>query len=99
MIGKYCIIANKSYGLFCGVVTAWDPAAGVARVSDARHIAQWYGRAGGITSLAEHGICGARASEARIGAASAVAELTGVVNLFACSDVARDSLVAAGERA
>lgn len=91
---RYAIIANKSYGLYCGVVESFDAINGVAEVRECRHVAQWYGRTGGITSLAAYGLCGARASESRIGAPCR-ATLTGVVNVFDCTPEARASLEAA----
>lgn len=91
MIGNYVIAANKSYGLYCGWLVSFDSAKGVAALRECRHIARWYGRTGGITSLACYGICGPNASESRIGGACD-ASLTGIVNVFACSDEARRSL-------
>lgn len=94
MIGRYCIIGNKSYGLYAGVVESIAPdAEGLSTVivSECRHIAQWYGRTGGITSLAAHGICGARAAESRIGA-PCLARLSGVANILAASDEAAATL-------
>jgi len=88
IVGRYAIIANKSYGLYVGIVESFDPVNGIAEVRDCRHVARWYGKTGGITSLAAHGLCGPRASESRIGA-PAKATLTGIVNIFDCSDVAR----------
>ncbi len=94
---RYAIIANKSYGLYAGVVDSFDVKTGVAQVSECRHIAQWYGRVGGITSLAAFGLCGEKASSSRIGAA-VNATLTGVVNVFDCSAESRASIEAAGQK-
>lgn len=63
----YSIIANKSYGLYCGTVESFDAVTGVAVVSDCRHVARWYGKTGGITSLAAYGLCGPEADKSRIG--------------------------------
>lgn len=90
----YAILANKSYGLYAGIVEEFDPLTGVAVVRDCRHVARWFGKTGGITSLAAHGLCGPRAAESRIGAPAA-ATLTGIVNVFACSPAARASFEAA----
>lgn len=89
----YAIIANKSYGLYAGIVEDFDAVNGIAEVRECRHVAQWYGRTGGITSLAAHGLCGPKAAESRIGA-PVRATLTGVVNVFVCSAEARASLEA-----
>lgn len=97
MVGRYCIIGNKSYGLYCGIVEAITPdAEGLSTVivSECRHIAQWYGRTGGITSLAAHGLCGPRAAESRVGA-PCLARLSGVANILAASDEAAATLRAA----
>jgi hypothetical protein len=91
----YAILANKSYGLYAGVVEQFDPATGVAEVAQCRHVARWYGKTGGITSLAAHGLCGSEAKNSRIGAPSAHATLTGIVNVFQCSAEARATLEAA----
>ena len=87
----YAILANDRYGLYAGIVDSYDPKTRVAKVSECRHVARWFGKTGGITSLAAHGLCGPRASESRIGA-PAGATLTGIVNVFACSAAARASI-------
>lgn len=96
---KYAILANKSYGLCAGIVgkktTQADGSLHV-EVTECRHIAQWYGKTGGITSLAAHGLCGPRAQESRIGA-PVDALLTGIVNIFECSPEARASIEAASQ--
>ena len=91
---KYAILANKSYGLYAGYIETYDPTTGVAEVCECRHVCRWYGRTGGITSLAAHGLCGPQAAESRIGA-SCRATLTGIVNIFECSPTAQASLEAA----
>ena len=88
---RYAIIANASYGLFAGIVESFDPVTRVAEVRECRHVRYWYGRTGGITSLAAHGICGPRAAESRIGAPCR-ATLTQIVNVFDCSPEARASI-------
>lgn len=94
---QFAIIANRSFGLYAGIVEKTTPQKDGTlhvQVRDCRHVAQWYGKTGGITSLAAHGLCGARAGESRIGA-PVPALLTGIVNLFTCSDEARASIEAA----
>ena len=94
---RYAIIANKSYGLYDGIVekveTQPDGTLHVT-VRECRHVAQWYGKTGGITSLAAHGLCGPSAGESRIGA-PVRALLTGVVNIFDASQEARTSIESA----
>jgi hypothetical protein len=87
----YVVIGNERYGLYCGELVSHDLATRSAVVRGCRHIAQWYGRTGGITSLAAHGLCGTRANDSRIGA-PCNATLTGVVNIFECSPEARATL-------
>ena len=92
----YAIIANKSYGLYSGIVVSTSPMPdGTLRVGvrECRHVCQWYGRSGGITSLAAHGLCGPRAGESRVGApAPGVTDLTGIVNIFPASQEARSTI-------
>ena len=92
---RYAIIANSSYGLYAGIVVSHDLKTGIVEARECRHVARWYGRTGGITSLAAHGLCGPQAGESRIGAAVKRATLTGVVNIFDCSIDARASIEAA----
>ena len=87
----YCIVANGSYGLFVGLVESHDVATKVAVVRECRHVRYWYGKTGGITSLAVHGLCGPREKESRIGAPCVRSTLTSVVNVFECSPEARAS--------
>lgn len=88
---RYAILANKSYGLYAGEVLSFDPETGVAEVDSCRHVARWYGRTGGITSLAAHGLCGPNAGQSRIGA-PVRATLTGIINVFDCSKDARRTI-------
>jgi hypothetical protein len=81
---KTHILANKSYGLYYASIVEYDPASGIAQVEGCRHIARWFGKTGGITSLAAYGLCGPRAGDSRIGA-PCIATLTGIVNTFECS--------------
>ena len=91
---RVAILANKSYGLYYGRVISFDPVTGVAEVDGCRHVCRWFGKTGGITSLAAHGLCGPRAGESRVGA-PVCATLTGIVNVFDCSSEAIASLDAA----
>lgn len=92
----YAIVANQSYGLYVGIVQSFDPVNKVALVTECRHVARWYGKTGGITSLAAHGLCGSQAGDSRIGApAPGVSTLTGIVNVFPCSPEARATFEAA----
>lgn len=89
---SYAIIGNKSYGLYAGYVDTFDAEKGIVEATGLRHIARWYGKEGGITSLAAFGLCGKQKKESKIGAAVERATLTGVVNVFYCSDEARLSI-------
>ena len=95
---KYKIIANKSYGLYVGLVDEEIPqpdGSMIVKAREVRHVARWYGKTGGITSLAVHGLCGPNAGDARIGAPSVAATLSGIVNTFECSAEARATFEAA----
>lgn len=85
---RYAIIANGSYGLYVGIVVSHDVKTATCIVKECRHVRYWYGKTGGITSLAAYGLCGPRASESRIGA-PCDATLTNVVNVFDCTEEAR----------
>lgn len=85
---RYAVIANGSYGLYAGIVEKFDAASKVAEVRECRHIRYWYGRTGGITSLAKWGLCGPKAAQSRIGG-PVRATLTNVVNIFECTPEAR----------
>lgn len=96
---KYCIIANRSYGLYAGVVVADEPQSDGTRmvtVRECRHVAHWRGKTGGITSLAVYGLCGPEAGQSRIGApVPGESKLSGVVNTFECTAEARATIEAA----
>lgn len=82
---RMVLVGNEKYGLYIGKTAMPDAEilkARSVRLTDCRHVSQWYGKTGGITSLAAHGPCGARAKESRIGAPAPSALLTGVVNVF-----------------
>lgn len=81
---QYAIIANQNYGLYVGIVDAFDTKEKTVKAREVRHVARWYGKTGGITSLAVHGLCGPEAGNSRIGAPVATATLTGIVNVFEC---------------
>lgn len=97
---RYAILGNKSYGLYAGVVdkiTPQEDGTLLVEVSECRHISVWYGKTGGITSLAVYGICGPRAKESRIGAPT-TATLSGIVNIFDCTPEARASIEAVEQK-
>ena len=95
-VAQTAILANERYGLYYGEVVSYDPLTRVAVVRGCRHVARWFGRTGGITSLAAHGLCGSKAGESRIGAPTTEpSTLTGIVNVFPCSPEARATFDAA----
>lgn len=68
---KHVIVGNGPWGLWFGQIEATDAeivAGRSVRVYNARNIRYWYGRKGGIASLAAFGPCGPRMHESRIGA-------------------------------
>lgn len=93
-VEQYALITNTGYDIYAGIVESFDPVAKVAVVRECRHVARWYGKTGGITSLAAHGLCGPNASQSRIGA-PCMATITSVANIFECSPEARATFEAA----
>jgi hypothetical protein len=84
---RWVLVGNKSYGLYIGQTNAKDAdiiKGASVRLDNCRHVAQWYGKTGGITSLAAHGPCGPKKGESYIGAPCS-ALLTGIVNVFELS--------------
>ena len=70
-LGRWSIVGNGSYGIWFGLVCDSDEkviAAKAVRLYRARNIRYWYGRNGGISSLAAFGPCGPKAQQSRIGA-------------------------------
>ncbi len=88
---RFVIVGNEKYGLYFGETSATDAEVAKThslRLDSCRHICRWYGKTGGITSLAAFGPCGSQAGESRIGAPAPSQLLTGVVNVIDCSDEA-----------
>lgn len=78
------LVGNQSYGLYIGETSATDEEiiqAKAIRLENCRHVCQWYGKTGGVTSLAAFGPCGSRKNESKVGA-PCNALLTGVVNVL-----------------
>jgi hypothetical protein len=85
---NWCIVGNGPYGLWFGVVRATDAEVAkthALRLYQARNIRYWYGRKGGITSLAAYGPCGPRVAESKIGAPVESALLLDVKSVIVCS--------------
>ena len=76
---------------------SFDAKNGIVEAAECRHVAHWRGKTGGITSLAQFGICGPDVAQSRIGP-PVRATLTGVVNLFDCSPEARASIEASVQK-
>ena len=84
------LIGNERYGLYIGYVSATDAeivATKHVRVARCRHVCRWFGRSGGITSLAAFGPCGPRVEESLVGA-ECDALLTGVVAVYELTEEA-----------
>jgi len=84
---RWAIVGNGPWGIWFGEVRATD--AQIARTHSirlyrARNIRYWYGRTGGITSLARFGLCGPRAAESRVGAEIASTLLLDVKAVHEC---------------
>jgi len=66
---EWVIVGHGGYGLMYGRIDLSEfQNTTTAKVYDARNIRRWYGRKGGITSLAAFGPCGPKVDESRIGA-------------------------------
>ena len=86
--GRWVIVGNGSWGLWYGRTMQSD--AEIAKTAsvtllDARNIHCWYGRKGGITSLAAHGLCGPDRDNSRIGAPIASSLVLEVKAVHGCS--------------
>lgn len=78
------LVGNQSYGLYIGETDAKDAdiiATKAVRLVNCRHVCRWYGKTGGITSLAAFGPCGTQKKDSRIGA-PCTALVTGIVNVL-----------------
>lgn len=92
----YAIICNEKFGIYAGFVEEFDVVTRTVKATEVRHVSRWYGKTGGITSLAAHGLCGSSSGDSRIGApAPGTSTLTGIVNVFPCSEEAHATIVAA----
>lgn len=81
---RHVLVGNQSYGLYIGETDAKDAdiiESKAVRLVNCRHVCQWFGKTGGITSLAAFGPCGSRKSESRVGA-PCNALVTGIVNVL-----------------
>jgi hypothetical protein len=85
---RWVIVGNGPYGLWFGKVKDTDSkiiSDRAVRLYSARNIRYWYGKTGGITSLAASGPCGPRAQESRIGAEIASTLLLDVKAVHDCA--------------
>lgn len=89
--GHWSIVGNGPYGLWFGEVRDADDDViekKAVRLYHARNIRYWYGRNGGITSLAAFGLCGPKKNQSRIGAEIESTLLLDVKAIHRCSDEA-----------
>lgn len=85
---RWVIVGHGPYGLTYGQIKATDSEimkARAVRVYGARGIRYWYGKNGGITSLAAHGLCGPKRDQSRIGEPTASSLLLDVKAIHDCS--------------
>jgi len=88
---RWVIVGNGPYGLWFGSIRDSDTkiiADKAVRLYHARNIRYWYGKHGGITSLAAYGPCGAKAHDSRIGAEIVSTLLLDVKAIHECSQEA-----------
>jgi hypothetical protein len=94
--GYWAIVGNGSYGLWFGRVLASDEKIlreGGLRLYGARNIRYWYGRRGGITSLAASGLCGPDRGKSVIGETIESTLLRDVHAVHRCSEEAAKTLI------
>ena len=87
---RFVIVGNHSAGLYFGETDAADHEIATnkyVRLYNCQHIAKYYTKTGGITSLAAYGPCGPLGKESLVGA-PADSLLTGVANVYDCSPLA-----------
>ena len=88
---RWVIVGNGPWGLWFGQIEDDDVAIATShsvRLYRARSIRYWYGRKGGITSLAAYGLCGPRKDESRIGAEIESNLLLDVKAIHDCTEAA-----------
>jgi len=82
---RMVLVGNQSYGLYIGETSATDASIikdKAVRLKNCRHVCRWFGKTGGITSLAAFGPCGPKMMESRAGAPCSSSLVTGVVNVL-----------------
>ena len=91
---RWAIVGNGNWGLYYGQVEQGKPwrSGDTLRVLNCRHVCRWYGKKGGITSLAAFGICGPNAVNSRIAAPSPVSEIGDVRAVHFCTEAAVASI-------
>jgi hypothetical protein len=85
---NWVIVGKGTWGLWFGWISdkdAADPSISSLRLYEARNIRYWYGRTGGITSLAAFGPCGPRFRDNRIGSAIPWSNLNEVKAVHSCT--------------
>jgi hypothetical protein len=88
---NYVIVGNGNYGLYYGHIKTTDEKAikdKAVRIFDCRHVARWYGKGGGISSLAAFGPCGPSVGQCRIGHPCPSSLVMDVKAIHGCSDEA-----------
>lgn len=96
---RWCVVGCEGYGLYYGEVRATDAEilkTSSVRIYNCRHVRYWYGKTGGITSLAAFGPCGPRVSENRIGAPCPSSLITRVCAVHECPPDAVTAFAAIG---
>jgi hypothetical protein len=88
---NHVIVGNGNYGLYFGYIKCSDAQAikdKAVRIYECRHIARWYGKTGGISSLAAFGPCGPSVANSRIGFSCPSSLVMDVKAIHGCSDEA-----------
>lgn len=88
---NWVIVGNGEWGLYYGHIKCSDAQALKARavrLYECRHVAEWYGKTGGISSLAAFGPCGPSKESSLIGAPCPSSLILDVRAIHACTDEA-----------
>jgi hypothetical protein len=95
---RWAVIGNGNWGLYYGRTDGHNTegkrwrSGDTLLILDCRHVCRWYGKKGGITSLAVFGICGPNAANSRIAAPAPESEIGDVRAVHYCTAVAVASI-------
>jgi hypothetical protein len=91
---NWVIVGNGDWGLYFGHIKCTDAQvlqSKAVRLYECRHVAEWYGKTGGITSLAAFGPCGVTMGSSLIGSPCPSSLICDVRAIHSCTDEAVDA--------